>query len=116
MTFEYDDKVVNLKKVDGIPLRTKLIIEYAGNLELHPLSPGLTGEGYQMRYLTTDLYSDSNRVNPTQDGTFNLPAINYFWILEKDLNERFYLQSKLTPELEKAILRDSKIDEILSDD
>jgi len=107
MTFEYDDKVVNLKKVDCIPLRTKLIIEYAGNLELHPLSPGLTGEGYQMRYMP--------EFTEAQDGKVKLPAINYFWILEKDLNERFYLQSKLTPELEKAILRDSRIDEILED-
>jgi hypothetical protein len=109
MTFEYDDLVINLKKVDELPLKTSLVIEYAGVLELHPYAPQipeLKGEGYMMRYFGTSM---------DDDGKFSLRSIEYFWILEKDLKGRFFLKRNLTPELETAILREGKIDEILED-
>jgi hypothetical protein len=111
MTFEYNDLVVNLKKVDDLPLKTSLIIEYAGVLELHPYAPQipeLKGEGYLMRYIGAS-------ISIYEDEKFSVPSMKFFWILEKDLKGRFFLKRNLTPELETAILREGRIDEILED-
>lgn len=106
MLFEYNDLVINLKSVDGIPLQTNLKVEYAGDLALHPLSQR-EGQGYLMRYLLP--------LEETKEGSFNLPAMQYLWILEEELKGRFFKVSALTPELMTAIMRDAKIDEILED-
>ena len=104
MNFKYDDLLIVLKPVDYIPLRTNLKVEYAGDLSLHPLSKR-KGNGYMMRYLSTIEYSDK----------IQLPEMKYIWILEEEIKDRIFKVSDWTPELEKTLLRDSRIDEILED-
>jgi hypothetical protein len=106
MLFEYDDLVINLKSVDGMPLQTNLKVEYAGDLTLHPLSQR-EGQGYLMRYLLP--------LEETKEGIFSLSPMQYLWILEEELKGRFFKVSEITPELMTAIMRDAKIDEILED-